>query len=511
VRKSTSFFLLLAISAAQLYWGYNGLARAAPAVQTSPTLDQVSDQVVALRKEVHGYVTTAKYVGSIGGAILAIVGFFGWSTLREFVRKVVERNLQETVEDSLDKELPKLLEETQSRAEKFLLRLAKLLALNSVSAHDDALAEFEWNGNVASLRGEAPSLRRLIVECLYGAKKNRDLNRAAAWEALSELVQEDQSTETHRLFLRLSVSMRKYQDGLTYLERHRDTILVDKESALRASTLLRKVGRVPEAPSAVLKYKSDDDAKTNVAIAVLQRDLGKFDEVHDILLPQVNRLMAVAQADLPDGWHRVVNTFVANCLDRERPEDAIAAAEFVARSAPGAVEAFTVGRLVLALPLANPARAELENKFRETVGRLVPGEATTRCKVVLAQLDGAFDRAISLLKSAIEEGTLPKGQGMKNDVYFQRCNLGQILSGLGRTEEAIDVLVPAVGFSFGGEAKFRLAIAYALQGEARDSARWFEAAILESPKWAGHARDHDALREVPEIIEKLAKVGGNAQ
>ena len=177
------------------------------------------------------------------------------------------------------------------------------------------------------------------------------------------------------------------------------------------------------------------------------------------------------------------------------------------RSAPGAVEVFTVGRLILSLDKEHPKRTELATRFREAVARLIPGEATTRCRVILAQLDDNPDEAVALLRSSISVGTLPAGEGMKPDIYFQRCNLGQVLIAMKRTEDAIDALMPAAGFTFGGEAKFHLAVAYALQGEGRDSSRWLSQAVQESPKWAAHARDHVALRDVPEVIDELAKLG----
>jgi hypothetical protein len=217
--------------------------------------------------------------------------------------------------------------------------------------------------------------------------------------------------------------------------------------------------------------------------------------------------MADPSAELPDGWHRLVNTFVANSLDRHRLDDALQPAEFVLRSASGAVEIFTVGRLVLALPADHPHLGDLAERFREAVARLVPGEATTRCQVILAQLDGQPEKAIKLLQASIDEGTLPQGKGMKPDVYFQRCNLGHILITQGRTQEAIDTLIPAAGFSHGGEAKFYLAVAYGSLGEGLDAARWLTQAVAETPKWAAHARDHETLRAIPEVLAVLAKMG----
>jgi tetratricopeptide (TPR) repeat protein len=477
-------------------------------------LDSLSDQVRHLSELIkktnttlESYRSRATWLGSVAGLALAVLSIFGWQTLKKAVRRVVERNLERALSAALEQSLPKVLADTQRRAEDFLLRLAKLLALRSYGAYDEALTEFGWNGRVSSLRGETPTLRRAMIECLHSAKKNRTTNREAAWEALTELAKDDTSAETNRLVLRLAVSGRRYHEGLVFFERLRGDILGDKESALRAATLLRKVGRLNDALEVAERYADADDIESIVTVAVLQRDLGNFDEVHDVLLPAVNRLMADPSAELPDGWHRLVNTFVANSLDRHRLDDALQPAEFVLRSASGAVEIFTVGRLVLALPADHPHLGDLAERFREAVARLVPGEATTRCQVILAQLDGQPEKAIKLLQASIDEGTLPQGKGMKPDVYFQRCNLGHILITQGRTQEAIDTLIPAAGFSHGGEAKFYLAVAYGSLGEGLDAARWLTQAVAETPKWAAHARDHETLRAIPEVLAVLAKMG----
>lgn len=507
IRRGT----LLAVLA---FWGFAPHSAAAqdPAAPASadPIVERLNDldaRVSRVGDDLEWYRSRALWFGTIGGLVVAVVGFFGYQSIRDGIRRVVERNLEKEISTALEKSLPSVLSDTQAKAEDFLLRLAKLLALRAYGAYDEALMEYGWNGHVSSLRDETSILRRAIIECLYSAKKDRPKKREAAWEAVTELVQDDTSAETNRLYLRLAVNTRRYPDGLAFLERLRDEILSDKESALRAATLLRRVGRLTEALEIATRYKDDDDLESIVTVAVLRRDLGRFDSVHDVLLPAVNRLISDPAAKLPDGWHRLVNTFVANSLDRARPGDAVRPAEFVMRSAPGPVEIFTVGRLILALPSEHPSRAALLDRFREAIPQLLPGEATVRCQAVLHQIDGEPDRAIAVLQAAIDEGTLPQGQGMKPDVYFQRCSMAQVLIAQNRTEGAIDTLMPASGFIYGGEAKFLLAVAYAKQGESRDAARWLAQAVQESPKWAGHARDNDVLKAVPEVAQELAKAG----
>ena len=283
-----------------------------------PTVEDLAKDVTAVsqlaevtRSQLDGYVERVVWIGGLSTIGLTILGYFGWSSLRESIRRVVDRNLEAAVGSALEESLPSVLSETQKRAESHLLRLSKILALHSYGAYDEALAEFGWNGHVSDLRSETAPLRRTLIDCLYSSKKDRSPRRDAAWEAITELVQDDDAPETNRLYLRLSISLRKHSEGLAFFERLKDPITSDKESALRSATLLRKVGRLTDALSLAESHADEDDLGSIVTVAVLQRDLGKFDEVHDVLRPAVNRLMSDPSQELPDGWHRIANTFVA--------------------------------------------------------------------------------------------------------------------------------------------------------------------------------------------------------
>lgn len=483
--------------------GYEISEQETPRVETQ--LDSISQAVTQNSRQIERYERWWRRFLFYTVPLLGLLSWIGYKSVKSRVQSYVNRNLEDLIDSAVQDSLPEILEETQRRAEDHLLRMAKLLALRQYEAYDEALEEFGWDGRVASLRDESPTLRRAIIECLYSARRNRDERREAAWEAVNELVQDDDSIRTHRLYLRLSISLRKYEDGLAHYERHKEQIVEDREAALRTSTLLRKVGRIPDALELAKRYHDPDHLKSLVSIAVLERDLGNFDEAHDALLPAVTRLIDLPETDLPDGWHRVLNTFVANCIDRRRPEDAVDAAEFVLGSSPGPVEVFTAGRLIRHLPEERPERESLKNQFEAAIPDLMPGEATTRCKVLLHRMESEPDQAEEILRAAIEEGGTGQGESMKPDVYFQRCNLGDLLIAQGRFDDAIDELMPASGAGYNGEAEYRLAIAYASKGKGADAARWLREAIEELPKWAAKARDHDVLRSTKEVVEELGR------
>ncbi|MBI4915860.1 MAG: hypothetical protein HY825_08430 [Acidobacteria bacterium] len=440
------------------------------------------------------------------GLLLTFIGIFGYQTIKGWLRSVLAKRIDEIVGGAVHESLPRMLKEAQSRAESHVLKTAEILALRTYGAYDEALAEYRWDGSVARLRDKSPIERRAIIECLYSAKRSRADNRIAAWKAIEELLEDDKSVETLRLFLRLAVTCRHYPDGLAFIEKNWDLVGADRDCALRASTLLRKLGRHHEALQISLPLLHSGDLTARVSVAALQRDLGRLDDVHDLLLPDVTRLLATPPPDLPEGWFRLVNTYVANCIDRGRPGDAVGAAAFELRHSHGSVEVHTAGRLIMALPSSDPHRAELLSTFRSSVDNLLPSEeATTRCRVILHRLDAEPAKALSLLAEAIAATPVEPGHPMPSDIYFHRCNLAQMLVEMGRPGDAIDELMPAAEHKYGGEAKFLLAVAHAAQGQGAEAARWLRRAIEELPKWAVHARDHLALRAVPEIQNELSK------
>jgi tetratricopeptide (TPR) repeat protein len=484
-------------------------AQYAPAVNTpaaglAADLDKVRKRTEAIEESIASVKSWIGWGISILTVLFAIASFFGWQVIRDRIVRLVERNLDVQLKSALQEKLPERLADVQAKAESYLLRFAQLQALHGLGHFDEALKAYGWDGNVSRLRNESPTIRRLLIECLQSSREDRKVTRQHAWEALNELVNDDSGIETKRLFLRISHSSRRIREGVAFVDKCRSDCARDRESALRAATLLRKSNRQVDALELVKGVYDAGDLECVVHSAVLQRDLGDFDQAHDVLIPFVTSLVGEVRYKLPEGWHRIVNTYIANCIDRKRPDDGVRPAEFVLRSSPGAVEVFTAGRLIRALPDSNPSRPELLRRFSEAIDGLAAGEARIRCEVLMLQMSGLFDEAERVLKEAIAAEPKSGKRELDSDTYFQHCTLGEFYIDRERPDDAIDALMPATSVSFGGEAKFYLAVAYALKNEGRDAARWLTQALQELPKWASHARDHSALRGIPEIAEVLS-------
>lgn len=447
----------------------------------------------------------AVWLGSIAVIGLAVLGVFGYQFMRNTVRDFAGRKLEAITRSAVSENLPALLESVQHTAETHLLKLAQLLALRSSKDFDEALTAYGWAGSVPELRQKSPLERRAVIECLHGAKRNRKENREAAWKALLELAEEDSSIETLRLFLYLAISQRKHGEGVRLFEKHKSAVVADIAAAIRASTLLRKVGRTEEALKVARPLAESGDLGAILTVAALERDEGEFTSVHDMLVPHVNRMLKLHDSELPEAWHRLLNTFVANCLDRGHVEDGVDSARFMLKRQSGSVTVYTAARLIHALPRDHKERDALASALRAVIDDLVPTEeATIQCRATLFRIEGHDDQAMDLLQRQISSGEAEKGKAMAPDRYFYRCNFGAMLTENGRASEAIDVLLPAVENKYGGEAKYHLAAAYARLGEGKDAARWLRLAIEELPKWAEYARDNEHLRKTTDVQEVLA-------
>jgi tetratricopeptide (TPR) repeat protein len=467
--------------------------------------DQVERRVEALENTA---ITTLQFFGWLFGIqtfVFGVAGFIGLTATRRWVAGRVESKLSSMMKAEVANRLPQALQSVQRMAEEQILRLAKLLAMRANKAFDEVLTEVGWSGNVADLRNESTIFRRAFIDCLFNSKKDKKRTRTAAIQAVGELLADDPSQETVRLALRIYVGERRFQEGVELLERHRAMIESDKDSAMLAATVLRRQRKLADALKLAERFRQGADIQTLVTIASLKREMGDFGDVHDMLLPEVQRLTSYTGEYPPHNWQRLLNSFVACCLDRGHPEDGIKSAYYILRSSPGGVELLTVGRLAQRLPAIHPERSELITRFKKALPDLPDSEARFRCEVHLAVLEGQTGHAKHVLEEAIKRAEAGQPSVVDQENYFNRSQLAQILIDEQKYDEAIATLLPAGRQQFGGEAEYNLALAYAAKGREEDAVLWLGEALKEAPRWAAVARDDPRLRDRRAIATLLAR------
>lgn len=474
--------------------------------------EQLRAELDATTREIDGAKTTALAYSASVTVFLAIAGLVAFFKGEGWLREVAQTSMKDKIEAIVTSEFPRVLQERmqslEGEAQVTLLKTAQVLALYASKKHDEALAAADWKGSVSELRSLSPLMRRTLIDCLYNAATDRDGRRTSAWAAVLELVEDDRTVETAELFLRLSTSTRRVEEGVAYFRKHQELVTSEPGSGLRAATLLRHAGHHKEALALVKRYKESSDLHFVVASASLERDLGDFGAAHDRILAPVAALLDRTDDRLPTGWHRLLNSYIAICIDRSKPEDAVSAADFLLRGEPGAVELSTVARLALVLPPTNPRRDELAERIDNFLPKFRAEEAIIRTRATLLELKGEAVQARRLLEehlSKVESAQPPR----LREVYYLRGALGRLLidtsTDKAPREEAIKVLLPVTRFEGDGEVQFLLARASALLGKGTDAASWLEEAVKCRPRWAAVARDHVSFRGTDEVVQYLAR------
>lgn len=452
------------------------------------------------RRTVTGLATLA------GGLLVLglVLKFWGYPAFRVWILSQAEHEIRNAADTALREALPGVLETVQQKAEHEVLRLARLLALKSQGAFDDALRDSGWVESVTALRNEPLTIRRLIIECLRSTRTETKKNRRFAWEAAQELLMDDSTFETVRLYLDLAVTVRNYNDGLRVFELHRERLLADDDCVLKAGTLLRKLGRSKEARDLLQPLAERPLLIAVASIGALDRDLGRFDACHDSLHAHVLGFLSSPPVKYSKGWSHLLNTFIANCADRGFPADGVNAALYLLRAAPGPVEVFTAGRLFSLLPETFKDKPFLIDTFRVAASQLPQSEAQLRSRILLMELDGDPVGAIHLLRDAlVDDANKP------TDVYFHRCSLGRLLISVGDGRGAVQALLPATSLSGNGEAEYVIALAYAAEQNGYESALWLEQASSRQPRWTALARNDADLKYIPEVAEFLKRHGND--
>ena len=316
-----------------------------------------------LKANVEGLKTQFWWVSLAVTIILGVAGFFGWKTIKDGTDAMIQRS----VEDRIKVLLPERLKDFEERAQKELLRVAQILALHAHSAHDEVLATFGWDGKSTSLRGSPLAVRRAVIDALHKSPVDRGKNQRQAWIAIIELAGEDQSAETLRMLLRLARSYRKDAEGIECYQRFRKQNVDDPASGRLAASLLRRCGKLNEALDLARKYRDDKDWMSIANTAALERDFGHFGAAHDLLLPIVEQILRERRLAVAGARH-VLNTYIANCIDRRLPAHAVTAALYLLQTRPSAVEVFTVVRLAGELPLGGE-RDALRSSVESELGR----------------------------------------------------------------------------------------------------------------------------------------------
>ena len=471
-------------------------------------LDKLKERANALE----GRTSTVELVGTIAGIFLAIAGLFGWTKLRSLALKSIAQTIQPSLEKTMQesqKKINDVLRKMAEQAESEVIRVVQFLSLYSSNKHDEALAAINWSDDSPGVfnRYRDPSIRRPLIECLLESKVAG--RRAVAWALAKSLADEDSSSVTMQLLLRVALRVEQFEEAIRLFERLKGKGTdLDSECVRRAIPLYRRLNQHHKALKLIkeMPEKERDSISTANAHASLLRDLGKFEKAHGILFKYVKGILNADRMNLPAGWKYVVNSYIACAVDRDHPSDAVEACELLVDMEKGAVSLYTAVRLLTRLPKDHPRREPNLKKIADALNGIPSHHQAIMCHAVLLADSGRLPDAIKCMEGAVNRMAPNKPRASApGDLYFARCLLGRLLREQKEHASAIAVLLDSAADSDSeGEARYELAVTYAEKGDAENAANWLRKAIGARNAWAIRAKNNSVWAQMELVQDLLA-------
>lgn len=440
-------------------------------------------------------------------AVLTVAGINWKKLIRRAVGNAVNDEIKVAVNESMKEQFNSIKSSFMESTKQEIIKFAKILVLFDSKKYDQVLSEYGWREDITDLREEESTLRRTIIKSLDLSSVSVDVRKRQAWEAVSELIRNDPDPENITLYLSIGTKGRYYDELKQYIELNHEAIEKSDDSIDRAITVYRRLGNYKKAKEFLDKLS--DESKNSlfsvISRGTIHRDLGEFDKAHAEMRPTVEELKNRSENERPKGWHRLYNTYIANCIDTNHQKlGKEVALEFIQWSRLGPVELFTMARLALRLPEGDNERPKLVDAIRKRIPDVRPGEALVKCQAILSYIDGDLNEAISIIDDAIE-AIDEESKDADEKKYFYNCLKGDLY--LRNTDPgSADKVLNGVAFQTrNGEAKYLLATAYALKNDDKEAGRWALAAVKEQPRWKAIIRDNETLRNLPTIIQMLAQ------
>lgn len=423
--------------------------------------------------------------------------------LKEEIQDLLEKRFKEDYDDKLSKVFNEKIDLLFKNIEKRLYDEVHLISLWSSRRYDEALDFIGFNGNINFYEYDKVALRRIVLSCASNTKKYRTEElRENAYQAAKSMLEQDKSQLTVRVFLEVSLRAKKYEISVELYDNDdiRREIAHDRLASSWMATILRRKQRFHDSAAISLLWAKNRDHQAVVGLAAALRDLGYYKSAHVWLQEIASSILARPQRYLAGARKRVLNTYIANCIDAGYSEDAIDAARTLLQHDSDGIEIFTVSLLVLDLDEKRIDDRGLRERlipFVESLSSEI--DKKEDCQLILDLTSGEME-ATDKVKEYIYK-RLPDFQAMD---YFKSVTLAYLLYKTGDVEKAIDLL-NKTGSKRGGNgmAEHYLSIIYANSGKTEDAAYFIEASGEILPKWVYLIENEKAVRNNPVLLKLI--------
>lgn len=443
--------------------------------------------------------------------LVTIAGVFGYQQIKKWMGEVAANR----ADALLQEQLPGLVEDFTSRAENEFIRYANIFALFAVGKHAEVLDSADWKEGQTVLPQDRPdAVNRCVVESIYRVDRNLQ-SATMATEASWKLYSRNPNSQNLALFMSMCVKAKQWGRALavwqTAVDEGRDGS-ENAQCAVLASVCYRRTGDSRRALELATKYRRPGDQDSELALASLLRDDGDSEKALVLLKPFVDRYRDESQQNLPRGWHRVMNTYIAACMDvgdREAWNAFTAGTLVMDRPQPGPVELATVLRLLWWLG-GQQTEIDTESLYERCVDEVekIQGndEAILQCRVwvKLAKREASSAaEAADLANTGLRRSLARSGgrQSPEERAYYLRCLHALCLWEDGNAAAAIEGYQKASETGLTGEAYYGLAIAHAKLGAHEECLRVLQLAVERRRRWLSVAKIDNRLANVKGISE----------
>jgi tetratricopeptide (TPR) repeat protein len=463
-----------------------------------------------------GFISFSRYyIKKRVGAIVTQSQIDLIAAKKEFLIRV-ESSLNERlaqVDSDVEKAIERAVLDTESKAYLYI----HIATLRYAQKYDEALGVVGWNGDTNLFTKYPEAVQRHLIACLTKAHDvRRNGDHLKAWDWVKSLVASSPSADNIEAMLRTAKELSKAADAIALYDSVCNKLNSSEQS--RCEQFLIVILRKSQADS-ILKarlqqlahrHRQSSDIRTQTTIAAIYRDDGLFEDADSIMRPAVRSM--TGRAPRQEGWDKLFNTYIANCIDLEKPEEAIPQVKTLLASFHRPDHVFNCARVAWRLPITHIARDELFRLIRIRFDDgLMPekDDGTIKTGALLMDLDGDHIGAETTLRRAIEDMANQGNSAWAQDqAYFYRCALAELLLHQGdrlTLERAIEVLSESVITDRNGEASYLMAKAMARKGEMEPTLRSLDAAARIKKKWIRRAKLDSSFSKLPELDSLFSK------
>lgn len=494
------------------------------------------DRVAKLEKILDSLLNKADNVIVYLVVIFGLITAFGFALYRYGINKYknkmnsLEGQLIEKASNSFSTNLNKIAEDKMKQLDSRSIELfnkieekhflyMQITSLKVSGCYDEALEQVGWRGDYNSFMSEPEAFQRIIISCLAQSQNaQKDASHLAAWQWVRVLLEKNSNFRNMEAMLRIGIKLKHFDEAvITYDKFSTKLSSVECDECEPILFVAIRRARKPanyeeytlRLKNIVAKHKSTNDIKIATNFAAFYRDNGQLEDADRLMIFNVQRLIN----DVPneDGWERLFNTYIANCIDQGTPEKAIPQAKALLQSSNSPENIFTCTRLAWFLDDDIEEKKVIMNSISNLFkkGRFQEvADGIIKSKALLLQFNGKSEEALSILDEAINKNKYRQDKWSENNLYYFYSLSAQILMKseiLEEVDKSIELLSKIMVDDNIGEAHFYMAKACAIKGNNDCVFAHLEKAANIKKKWIIIASHDRIMKKLPLVNKLLTK------